>query len=45
MHEMGDDTREIDATEVQEWVDSLDAVIDQHGLTATGRLSTLINNP
>ena len=38
MHEPLDDARDIDATEVQEWFDSLDAVIDRYGLTATGRL-------
>ena len=29
---------EIGSAEVHEWVDSLDAVIDRHGLSATGRL-------
>ena len=29
---------EIGSAEVYEWVDSLDAVIDRHGLSATGRL-------
>ena len=28
----------IDESEIRDWLDSLDAVIDQHGLTATGRL-------
>ena len=32
------DPGEIESTEFHEWIDSLDAVIDQHGLTATGRL-------
>ena len=32
------ETREIDLEEVEEWLDSLDAVIDRHGLSATGRL-------
>ena len=38
MHEPVDDARDIDATEVRDWFDSLDAVIDRYGLTATGRL-------
>ena len=38
MNKPVDDPRQIDATEVREWVDSLDAVIDRYGLTATGRL-------
>ena len=32
------ETRNIELAEVQEWLDSLDAVIDRHGLVATGRL-------
>ena len=38
---MSDTTREVprlDEGEIRDWLDSLDAVIDQHGLTATGRL-------
>ena len=38
---MTDTTRDvprIDDGEIRDWLESLDAVIDQHGLTATGRL-------
>ncbi len=38
---MSDTTPQIprlDAGEIRDWLDSLDAVIDRHGLTATGRL-------
>ena len=38
---MADTTRDaprIDEGEIRDWLESLDAVIDQHGLTATGRL-------
>ncbi|MBD93132.1 MAG: pyruvate dehydrogenase (acetyl-transferring), homodimeric type [Acidobacteria bacterium] len=38
---MTDTTRDvprIDEGEIHDWLESLDAVIDQHGLTATGRL-------
>ena len=38
---MSDTTREVpglDEGEIRDWLDSLDAVIDRHGLTATGRL-------
>ena len=38
---MSDTTQEIprlDHDEIRDWLDSLDAVIDRHGLTATGRL-------
>ena len=38
---MSDTTREVprlDEDEIRDWLDSLDAVINQHGLTATGRL-------
>ena len=40
-HVMTDTTRdlpELDRDEIRDWLDSLDAVIDCHGLTATGRL-------
>ncbi len=38
---MRDTTQEVprlDEDEIRDWLDSLDAVIDRHGLTATGRL-------
>ncbi len=38
---MTDTTRDVprmDESEIRDWLESLDAVIDQHGLTATGRL-------
>ena len=38
---MSDTTREapgLDEGEIRDWLDSLDAVIDRHGLTTTGRL-------
>ena len=38
---MTDTTRDVprmDEEEIRDWLESLDAVIDQHGLTATGRL-------
>ncbi len=38
---MTDTTRDLpdlDRDEIRDWLDSLDAVIDRHGLTATGRL-------
>ena len=38
MHEPVDEPREIGATAVQEWLESLDAVIDHHGVTEAGRL-------
>ena len=38
MHEPVDEPREIGATAVQEWLESLDAVMDHHGLTEAGRL-------
>ena len=38
MNDRASNPSEIGSMEVDEWVDSLDAVIDQHGLAATGHL-------
>ena len=38
MHETVDGPREISAEAVREWLESLDAVIDHHGLTEAGQL-------
>ena len=38
MSEITRDVPGLDEGEIRDWLDSLDAVIDQHGLTATGRL-------
>ena len=38
MRDGSEEPREIDPVEIEEWADSLDAVIDRHGLRAAGRL-------
>ncbi len=38
MRDVSEEPREIDPAEIEEWADSLDAVIDRHGLRAAGRL-------
>ena len=38
MADRPDDLRDLDEAEVKEWLDSLDSVIDRHGLATTGQL-------
>ena len=38
MHDTPREVQGLDESEIRDWLESLDAVIDRHGLTATGRL-------